>query len=71
MKDFLNPLRCDGTILKKNQIDIIFSNIEDLYNIHLPFLTEIENIAKNWNDNQSIGQSFMRLVRSFLFTKLF
>ena len=53
----------DQSILKKVKIDIIFANIEEIMNLHLPMLYDLEQCIRQNTDDVNIGEIFVKSVR--------
>ncbi|PRP74676.1 hypothetical protein PROFUN_03598 [Planoprotostelium fungivorum] len=71
MKYFLKPLtelsETDKRILKPKTIDLIFSNLDQIYNANAPLLSALESKLSNWSDDTStIGDMFLEQVPEFV-----
>lgn len=67
VNSYLQPMRASLTaevpILSADSQKALFSNVEVLLNIHLPFLSELETTMAEWNSNSSkIGRSLISLT---------
>ena len=55
------PIQVEG-LLKAKDISVIFSNVEDILNLHSPVLNDLEKCINNWSDASCFGNTFIALV---------
>lgn len=67
---YIEPLREyvqneEEKIIETKDIDIIFSNIEQIHSINAELLKELEDRLRNWQSSESnhdVGDIFLKLV---------
>jgi len=59
--EFLYPIQAEG-LLKREHIDAIFANIDQIGDLHMSVLADLEKCIADWTDESKIGETFMRLV---------
>lgn len=53
-------------VISREDVDIIFSNIETIYRIHSEFVTSLEPKVKDWHHEESIGEIFKIMISKFI-----
>ena len=66
VEKFMIPLRgvlANGSAsFTSDDIKIIFSEIETIYNIHIQLLAGLENCLKDWNESSKLSLVFLKIV---------
>lgn len=66
---YVRPIRdavkTKDRILKDEHIAKLFSNIEMVVNIHVPFLVDLERVVSEWSDESSISPLFTKYAPFF------
>lgn len=60
----------ESPILSQDEISVIFSNIEIIFNFNKELLDAIEQRIKFWTNAQKIGDIFVRMVDQRLLSDL-
>lgn len=65
---YLIPLREDPNKygIKKEEFQLIFTNIETIVNLHKELLKVLGERIANWSNTQKVGDIFIRYVCAFL-----
>jgi hypothetical protein len=65
LQTYLQPLRVRG-LVDEEQLNHMFSNIEQLWGISSALLAALEARLQAWSSQQCLGDIFLRLVRASL-----
>ena len=65
MRGFQGAAKTSQPVLTEEEIEVIFQNIPQLYDIHSRFIKALEPKLKNWNGDQAIGECFKMLVSCY------
>lgn len=52
--------------VSKDDIDVIFSNGDEIRDWHETFFESLQELIPTWSDETCIGESFIALVRTYL-----
>lgn len=53
-------------LLNNTEIKIIFGNVLPIYQVHCEMLEELKNLATSWQEDNSIGNVFLKYVIFFI-----
>jgi len=61
LKKYLKPVQQES-ILKREHVKVIFSNIDQLITFHASLLKDLEPVIENWTSESCIGKVFKELL---------
>lgn len=62
LRPLIQALEEKRPIIKQRYVEIIFSNIEDVYNVNRRLLELIEKRLEIWNEKPCLGDVFLEVV---------
>jgi hypothetical protein len=64
---FYKPLLGAHSIISHEDVAVIFSNSESIFNVNTTLLEELEHKMRNWSSTQTLGDLFLKMVVSHFF----